>query len=137
MLLASSLAISLVSCANRKNDYDTSNPYGTPHGDQAPTISNTPYQPGQPANPIYDTPPAYEESTATPVAPATPNVLPPTTPATGGASPRGTTVHTVVARDTLSGIADKYKVPMASIKKANGMTKDTVVLGKKLVIPAH
>jgi LysM repeat protein len=47
------------------------------------------------------------------------------------------TTHTVVKGDTLGGIAAKYKVPMASIKKANNMTKDTVVLGKKMIIPAN
>ena len=133
MLLASSIAIALASCANQKNDYDTGNPYGTPDGGQAPIASNSP---NQPVNPTYDTPAAYEESTAAPV---NPEALAPTTPAqpaTGGAATRGGTVHTVVARDTLSGIASKYKVPMASIKKANGMTSDTVVLGRKLVIPA-
>ena len=44
-------------------------------------------------------------------------------------------IHTVVAGDTLSGISAKYKVPTAAIKQANAMTKDTVVLGKKMVIP--
>ena len=43
--------------------------------------------------------------------------------------------HTVVAGDTLSGIASKYKVSAASIKQANNMTRDIVVLGKKMVIP--
>jgi LysM repeat protein len=41
-----------------------------------------------------------------------------------------------VARgDTLSGIARKYGTTAAAIKQANGMTSDTVVLGKTLVIP--
>ena len=37
--------------------------------------------------------------------------------------------------DTLSGISSKYKVPAASIKQANRMTNDVVVLGRKMVIP--
>lgn len=134
MLLASSLALALVSCANHKNDYDTGNPYGTPDGGQAASATNTP---NQPVNPTYDTPAAYEESTAAPVNPEALAPTSPTTPARPGAATHGATVHTVVAGDTLSGIANKYKVPMASIKKANGMTKDTVVLGKKLQIPAN
>jgi LysM repeat protein len=44
-------------------------------------------------------------------------------------------IHTVVAGDTLSGISAKYKVPSASIKQANRMTNDVVVLGRKMVIP--
>ena len=133
MLLASSLAIALVSCANRKDPYNTANPIGSPDGDQAATAANTP---NQPVNPTYDTPAAYEDSAAAPV---NPDALAPTLPATPatGAATRSTTVHTVVAGDTLSGIANKYKVTMAAIKQANGMTKDTVVLGRKLQIPAH
>ena len=46
-------------------------------------------------------------------------------------------MHIVVAHDTLGGIAKHYKVPIASIKKANNMTNDTVILGKKLIIPAR
>lgn len=138
LLLASSIAIALVSCANQKTNYDTHTPIVEP----PTTAANTP---AQPANPTYDTPPAYEDSAAPPVSPDA--VVPPT-PTTPGrpARPAGTvasgtthvaTVHTVVAHDTLSGIAGKYKVPIASIKKANNMTSDTVVLGKKLVIPAQ
>ena len=140
MLLASSVAIALVSCANQKNDYDTH----PPAGGQPTAAANPPTQPG---NLTYDPPPAYEDSSAAPVSPDA--VVPPT-PSTPGrpttpgrpapavaAAPHGETVHIVVAHDTLSGIANKYKVSSASIKKANNMTSDTVVLGKKLVIPAH
>jgi LysM repeat protein len=52
-------------------------------------------------------------------------------PASNGAA----IIHTVVAGDTLSGISAKYKVSSAAIKQTNNMTKDTVVLGKKMVIP--
>ena len=62
--------------------------------------------------------PAVEEPTAV-------------TPVPAGA----VTLHTVVKGDTLSGIASKYKVSIASIKTANKMTKDTVVLGSKIKIP--
>jgi len=115
LLSASAIAIALVACAPEKNGYDTSNPYGTPAG------AYTPAPPVAAVNPTYDTPAAYEDSTAPPAA-------------TGG---QAATTHIVVKGDTLGGIATKYKVPMASIMKANNMTKDTVVLGKKLVIPAR
>ncbi len=144
LLLASAIVIALASCAAQKDNYDTGNPYGTPDGGQTPTANNTP---SQALNPTYDTPAAYEESTAAPAAPAIPAmteaVNPPASktpakhPATAGVVPQGATVHTVVKGDTLGGIARKYKVPAASIKQANNMTKDTVVLGKKLQIPAH
>ncbi|MBC7979331.1 MAG: LysM peptidoglycan-binding domain-containing protein, partial [Armatimonadetes bacterium] len=46
-------------------------------------------------------------------------------------------VHTVVKGDSLWVISKKYNVPIDAIKAANAMTKDTVVLGTKLQIPAN
>lgn len=133
-------AVALISCAPDKADkYDTANPYGTP---DAGTAAATP------SNPIYDTPAAYEESTAavqgvptagvpSPTPPVTPAVAHPTPAVTPTAPPANGSaiIHTVVAGDTLSGLSSKYKVPIASIKTANRMTNDTVVLGRKMVIP--
>lgn len=139
-LAPSLLAVALASCAAQKgNQYDTPNSPATADagGVNAPV--------GEPANPVYDTPAAYEESSgaATPsasnpnlsaVAPTT--AAAPATPAAPKPSVNGAAIiHTVVAGDTLSGISAKYKVPAAVIKQANGMTKDTVVLGRKMVIP--
>ncbi len=127
-LLAFVLAFVLASCAAQKADtYDTANPYGTAD----PSQVNAPVT--ESANPVYDTPAAYEESTATAPAIAdtnTPAAAVPQAPSNGAAI-----IHTVVAGDTLSGISAKYKVPAATIKQANAMTKDTVVLGRKMVIP--
>jgi LysM repeat protein len=126
ILTPSLLALAFVSCASQKADtYDTSNPYGI-----ADSGAVT-----EPANPVYDTPAAYEESgTTAAVAPgpvASPNIpVAPSVPSNGAAI-----IHTVVAGDTLSGLSAKYKVPSAAIKQANGMTKDIVVLGRKMVIP--
>ncbi|MEI7956244.1 MAG: LysM peptidoglycan-binding domain-containing protein [Verrucomicrobiota bacterium] len=134
LFLASSLAVAFVSCANQKNDYDTQRPVTT----QPATAVNVP---GQPANPTYDTPPAYQESGTAPVNPdgVAPSAL--TTsgrPAATLVEPgHGATVYTVVANDNLTRIANKFKVSIAAIKKANNMTNDTVVLGKKMIIPAH
>lgn len=130
ILAPSLLTFAFASCAPQKaNTYDTSNPYGTADAGQV----NAPVT--EPANPVYDTPAAYEESSATAAAPAmpetnTPSPSAPTAPSNGAAI-----IHTVVAGDTLSGISSKYKVPAAAIKQANGMTKDIVVLGRKMVIP--
>lgn len=124
------VAAAIVSCAPQKNSYDTSNPYGTPDGGGA---VNAPYQAGDVANPVYDTPAAYEDGGDAVTDPAG---VAPAMPA-GASSGAAATAHVVVKGDTLSGIANKYKVPMASIKKANHMTKDIVVLGKTLIIPAH
>ena len=124
ILTPSLLAVALVSCASQKADeYDTGNPYGAAD----PAMAQTP-------NPVYDSPAAYEEGAGVPMGPesgvpAIPPVPEPTM-ATGPA-----TIHTVVKGDTLSGLSSKYDVPIESIKAANQMTNDIVVLGRKMVIP--
>jgi hypothetical protein len=129
------LAIALASCASQKaGQYDTADPYGTADaGSPNPPVTDT-------ANPIYDTPAAYEESTGNPATAAAPGLEPippsPAGPAPAAAPANGAAIiHTVVKGDTLSGISAKYKVPIASIKQANRMTNDTVVLDRKMVIP--
>jgi LysM repeat protein len=109
--------------------YDTSNPYGVPGDASAESV---PYQPVNPPadNPTYSQA-AYEENTASPATPAAPSHP----PASAASAPAASTTHTVVRGDTLSGIARKYGVTTAAIKQANGMTSDTVVLGKQLAIP--
>lgn len=135
-------AAAFVSCSPQADQYDTppvkrtANPYDT-----AQAEPQTPGQPANTSNPVYDTPPAYEDNaTVTPVDPGdiadpgqyseTPATSPSKVPANGAAI-----IHTVVSGDTLSGISAKYKIPSASIKQANRMTSDTVVLGRKMVIP--
>ncbi len=44
-------------------------------------------------------------------------------------------VHTVVRGDTLNKLSRKYQVGVATIKKANGMKSDALMLGQKLNIP--
>jgi LysM repeat protein len=126
ILASTALAVALVSCAsNNGNQYDTpADPYAS-----TPDAGMT----NPDANPIYDTPAAYEESSPD-LAPAVPDqgspAAAPSPPANGSAI-----IHTVVKGDTLSGLSSKYKVPISSIKQANRMTNDVVVLGRKMVIP--
>jgi LysM repeat protein len=140
IIAPSILAFACFSCAPQKdNTYDTAN--------AAPANPPLNAPPSEAVNPVYDTPAAYEETGSTaattpkiptepsasniPIRPAqSPAASTPKRPSNGAA-----TIHTVVAGDTLSGISSKYKVPQAAIKQANNMTKDTVVLGKKMVIP--
>lgn len=133
-ILATSLfAFACVSCFPQKADeYDTSSPYGPADAGQV----NAPVT--EPANPVYDTPAAYEDSGSSaainpPATLTSPNIAAPALPR--NTSNGAATIHTVVAGDTLSGISAKYKVPSAAIKQANNMTKDTVILGRKMVIP--
>jgi LysM repeat protein len=129
ILASSALGIALVSCASQKADtYDTSNPYAAPDAGYAETPAT------QPANPVYDTPAAYEAGGQQPAVPAyAPD--PGASAGTPASDNAAATIHTVVKGDTLSGLSSKYKVPIASIKQANRMTNDTVVLGRKMVIP--
>jgi membrane-bound lytic murein transglycosylase D len=53
------------------------------------------------------------------------------------ANSSGARDHYVAPGDSLWKISRLYKVPVESIKQANGMTNDTVILGKKLIIPAQ
>ena len=139
-------ALSLSSCADKSADdgYDTSNPYGVPQGADHGAAS-APYQPVSPPGQTYDTPAAYEENTSpsTPVPdtaivdPGTSKPLKPAAQLPPAKVPASGTEHVVVKGDTLGGIARKYGTTVAAIKQANGMTSDTVVLGKKLKIPAR
>ena len=51
-------------------------------------------------------------------------------------SPGTPTIHVVRQGDSLSVIALRYRVSMASIKRANNMSTNTVRIGQKLKIPA-
>ncbi len=107
-------AVALASCAAPKsNPYDT-DPYGLPDASyDDPSLGDA----------VYDTPPAYDIDgpDLTPDAPA----------------PAQVRRHKVVRGDTLSGISRKYNVKMSSIKSANNMKSDVVVLGRTLIIPAR
>jgi len=137
LLIPSSAALLFASCASQKADeYDTANPYGTAdYGAADASVA--------PVNPTYDTPAAYEETSAManttpvpspPVAPHLPASKPVPSPASSGGA---ATVHTIGKGDTLWGLSKQYKVSVDAIKQANGLTKDTVVLGSKLNIPAR
>lgn len=52
-----------------------------------------------------------------------------------GSSTASNVKHKVSRGESLSAIAQRYRVPMSSIKQANGMKSDVVQLGQTLVIP--
>jgi LysM repeat protein len=130
ILTPSLLAIALVACSSQKaSEYDTQTTRRAPAVAQA-----TPPAPTA-TNPVYDTPAAYEEGASAPAVSPPAAAPAATSPAPAAASNGAAIIHTVVKGDTLSGISKKYKVPVASIKQANRMTNDTVVLDRKMVIP--
>ena len=125
------------SCGGDKNEnYDTA---PTP-GYAAPT--------GMPATAAatYEAA-AYEENTAIltevgeggAIAPVEGGAVLPVEPTLPGVAtnPTGAREHYVAPGDSLWKISNTYKVSIESIKAANQMTTDTVVLGKKMIIPAQ
>jgi LysM repeat protein len=164
------VAFGIASCASKADPdsaYETSNPYGAPpsvnpaaSGDMAATQVPGSASAQPMANPVYDTPAAYEENTGARKAPAAgdsaivdPGVAPgapkppPHKPGTGAPAANPSTdapnvalsgtIHTVGKGDSLWAIGKKYGVSVESLKKANGLTKDTVVIGQKLQIPVR
>jgi LysM repeat protein len=126
LIIPSAIAIALSSCAAKNDNYDTS---------YAPADAG--YDIQEPTNQTYDTPAAYEDAGSA----GTPNIPVPSAPSAPATAPGAgggvATTHTIVKGDTLGGIAKKYQVSIASIKAANGMTSDIVVLGRTLKIPAN
>jgi hypothetical protein len=133
-LLATPLLL-LASCSVQSDEYDTPSPYSPA---------------AEPANPIYESPAAYNHdvpgnpAAMDPGLPVDPGAFTDTQPSTPVAPASSTpppipmpVVHTVESGDTLSGLSAKYKIPMQSIRAANNMTSDTVVLGRKMIIPAR
>jgi LysM repeat protein len=111
-----SLAVSCAPKGAGGDGYDVANPYAAPdYVDE----TGTPVVPND-VNAAYDAPAAYEDVAVTPeVIPATPKI------------------HTVGRGDTLWGLSKQYGVSVASIKSVNNLTRDTIVLGAKLTIPAN
>jgi len=56
-------------------------------------------------------------------------------PASSSSAPRQASVHTVRSGDTVSGIAKKYGTTWVALRKANGLSSDTIKVGQKLTIP--
>jgi N-acetylmuramoyl-L-alanine amidase len=141
-LALATAAFSLASCSLFKKgeeNYDTvdgggdqydntANPYGVPGDTSSESVPYQPVNPPADNNPTYGQA-AYEDHGAASPAPTAPAHASPAAPSGAG------TTHVVVKGDTLGGIARRYGTTSAAIKQANGMTTDTVVLNKKLVIP--
>ncbi len=100
----------------------TTNPYGVPQASGTPSASTpAPYQPI----------PGVAQPT-TPSMPATPSMpTAPEPPTVGGTS------HTVVAGDSLWGLARKYGTTVEAIQAANNLTTTNIRTGQTLTIPGR
>lgn len=125
--------------------------------DTDPIAQDTPSVTSEVTNPVYDSPAVYDVSSTTTAlepeihelnAPADASLTPPapahSRPSLSSLKPSplppiklspSATVHTVAKGDSLSKISATYHVPISAIRHANQMTTDTVVLGRKLIIP--
>ena len=101
----------------------TGNPYGVPKmggetGSYTPTTQAAPYQPlpgvNQPSDAAYSGQPSSAGA-----------------PAAGGAS------HTVVAGDSLWGLARKYGTTVEAIQSSNGLSTTGIRTGQTLTIPGR
>jgi hypothetical protein len=118
LISLSSSALFLSSCGGSGGvDYDTA-----PISDYPAAVNP------DPADPTYGAA-AYEDHTTTPAV-EDPTLNMPTE------APAQVKEHVVVAGDSLWKISKQYGVSIDAIKAANQMTKDTVILGKKMIIPA-
>lgn len=125
----------LVSCAPNQAQVgtpvapaaNTGNPYGVP---TAPGLNTAP--PYQEVGPIN--PPALPTY---PPVPSIPAYNPPITPVTPPAPTLNGNVHTIKKGDSLWGISRKYKTSVDELKSANGMTSDTIIEGRTLIIPGR
>jgi hypothetical protein len=94
----------------------------------SPEVSTLPAYPTPPAYPSVPTPPPYPGAPSPSPYPATPDPYTPP-PVSSGRS------HTVQKGTRYMGLARQYGTSVGAIKSANGMTSDTIVIGKRMVIP--
>jgi N-acetylmuramoyl-L-alanine amidase len=57
-------------------------------------------------------------------------------PTASSGMPVVTAEHTIARGETLSGIAERYRVSLSRLREANNLRSDTIRVGQVLVIPA-
>ncbi len=98
------------------------NPYGVPQpAGEAGTYTPAPYQPI----------PGVAQNTAPTTTPYTPSPSSSTAPIAAGGS------HTVVAGDSLWGLAKQYGSSIEEIQAANNLTNTIIRTGQTLIIPGN
>ena len=123
--------------SNNSGPSGAANPYGVPRaGGEA---GSYPQAPTSPANAAYQPLPpigqAGQASAATP--PQATAALTNDLAANTIAPPSATTTYTVVAGDSLWGIARKHSTSVQAIQSANALTNTTIKIGQRLNIPSN
>lgn len=126
LLLLAPIAL-LASCSQNQGQgaapaAAAANPYGIPTNDGY-NPDAVPYQPVDPINP-----PAMA---STPVPPTPSYSAPAPSPAASGGQ------HMIQKGDTLWGVSRRYNVSVDALKQANGLSGDTIVEGRSLIIPGR
>ncbi|MFM2171335.1 MAG: hypothetical protein RI957_1564 [Verrucomicrobiota bacterium] len=119
--LLSIATVALTSCGDKADQYDTP---VTPGYDQAGPAT---------ASPTYGAA-AYEDTAGAVASPVVDTAIP--SAVVPPVSTAGAKQHYVAPGDSLWKISKQYGVSIDAIKAANNMTNDTVMLGKKMIIPA-
>lgn len=136
-LILFALVSLLASCSQKGKPVapaaNTGNQYGVPNSG-APGSYNPPYQPIAPINPPATPLPAPYGTPPVAIAPYTP---PPATPAPTPSPDLNGNVYTIKAGDSLWGIARKFETSVKAVKETNGMTNDTIIEGRSLIIPGR
>lgn len=108
---------------------NAANPYGVPRASGEP--GSYPSGPSYPATNPYQ-PYATAEQAAAPS-----NAATAATPVEPAAPVANSTTHTVVAGDSLWGIARKHGTTVEAIQTANGLTSTVIRVGETLTIPGN
>jgi hypothetical protein len=129
----------LASCSQKAKPVapaaNTGNQYGVPNSG-APGSYNPPYQPIAPINPPETPVPAPYGTPPVAIAPYTPGTTTPD-PAPAPSPDLNGNVYTIKAGDSLWGIARKFGTSVNAVKETNGMTSNTIIEGRSLIIPGR
>lgn len=134
LLLASSVLLTSCSKFPGSNPDPVAPPLSAADEYGVPPVG-APYQPIEPIEPINPPAPVALPSAPVAIPPAAPAAAPAPVPA---ASPElNGNVYNIQTGDSLWGISRKFNTTVEAIKELNGLSNDTIVAGRTLIIPGR
>jgi len=122
--------------SNNPGPSGAANPYGVPRA--GGEVGSYPQAPTSPTNPAYQTLPPIGQAAHAPTAPAQSTAALTNDLSTNTTAPATTsTTYTVVAGDSLWGIARKNNTSVGAIQSANALSNTTIQVGQRLTIPGN